>query len=157
MEFARAHLPEISFPWNLLGYSAAANPALLQSTALTGIYGLSFLMMMFNSLLAWSDAARNVNILKRLTIIAASVAVILIGTLIGPRFVPAATANHAARAVQPNFPETDSYPQNWFEVHKQDMDELEELSLQPTPRNPDLIIWPEVPAPRRKRNKTVSA
>jgi apolipoprotein N-acyltransferase len=29
-EFARAHLPEIGFPWNLLGYSAAANPALLQ-------------------------------------------------------------------------------------------------------------------------------
>ena len=43
-EFARAHLPEISFPWNLLGYSAAANPALLQITTVTGIYGLSFLV-----------------------------------------------------------------------------------------------------------------
>src|SRR5438477_545274 len=83
---ALAYPPRISFPCNRLRYAAPANLACLQSTALTAIYDLSLLMMMFNSLLAWSDAARNVNILKRLTIIAASVAVILIGTLIGPRF-----------------------------------------------------------------------
>src|SRR6202045_5357709 len=29
-EFLRAHLPEISFPWNLLGYPAAANLGLVQ-------------------------------------------------------------------------------------------------------------------------------
>src|SRR5882672_6405250 len=43
-EFFRAHLPEISFPWNLLGYPAGANLALAQLTAVTGIYGLSFLV-----------------------------------------------------------------------------------------------------------------
>src|SRR6267378_3207836 len=42
-EFVRAHLPEISFPWNLLGYPAAANLGLVQLTTVTGIYGLSFL------------------------------------------------------------------------------------------------------------------
>src|SRR5437660_6551018 len=36
-EFARAHLPEISFPWNLLGYPAAANLALVQLTSMTGL------------------------------------------------------------------------------------------------------------------------
>ena len=35
-EVARAYLPEISFPWALLGYPAAGNPALVQLTTLTG-------------------------------------------------------------------------------------------------------------------------
>ena len=48
-EFVRAHLPEISFPWNLLGYPASANLALLQLTSITGIYGLSFLVAAFNA------------------------------------------------------------------------------------------------------------
>jgi len=34
-EFVRAHLPEISFPWNLLGYPAAANLGLVQLTTVT--------------------------------------------------------------------------------------------------------------------------
>jgi apolipoprotein N-acyltransferase len=146
-EFARAHLPEISFPWNLLGYSAAASPALLQITAITGIYGLSFLVAAFNALLAWADAAREVSRKKRLGIIAASLAIFFGIALLGGRFIPAAKAGHFARAVQPNFPETDSYPTNWFELHKADMDELDQLSLEPSSPQPDLIVWPEAPAP----------
>src|SRR2546422_11281463 len=56
-EFVRAHLPEISFPWNLLGYPAAANLGLVQLTTITGIYGLSFLVSGFNALLAGTAAA----------------------------------------------------------------------------------------------------
>jgi apolipoprotein N-acyltransferase len=146
-EFARAHLPEISFPWNLLGYSAAANAALAQTTTLTGIYGLSFLVAAFNALLAWADAARAVSLQKRLGIIAVSLAVIFAITLTGGRLVPEARAGHFARGVQPNFPETDSYPPNWFELHKEDMDELDQLSIAPSVHQPDLIVWPEAPAP----------
>ena len=146
-EFARAHLPEISFPWNLLGYSAAASPALLQITTTTGIYGLSFLVAAFNALLAWADAAREVSLKKRLGIIAASLTIIFGVALLGGRFIPEAKAGHFARAVQPNFPETDSYPINWFELHKADMDELDLLSLEPSSHQPDLIVWPEAPAP----------
>src|SRR6266581_1823945 len=56
-EFVRAHLPEISFPWNLLGYPAAANLGLVQVTTITGVYGLSFLVAGFNSLLTWTGAS----------------------------------------------------------------------------------------------------
>ena len=83
LEFARAHLPEISFPWNLLGYSASANPAFLQITTLTGIYGLSFVMLAFNSLLAWADAQKNVPVARRLTMIAVSVFAILVFMFLG--------------------------------------------------------------------------
>jgi apolipoprotein N-acyltransferase len=146
-EFARAHLPEIGFPWNLLGYSAAANPALLQVTTITGIYGLSFVMAAFSSLLAWADAAKTVSLKKRMGIIVAAVAVILGVMDLGSRFVPEARAAHFARAVQPDFPEVDSYPANWFALHQDDLDELDQLSLQSSAHRPDLIIWPEAPAP----------
>jgi apolipoprotein N-acyltransferase len=155
-EFARAHLPEISFPWNLLGYSAAANPALLQMTTLTGIYGLSFVMAALNSLLAWADVAKTVSLKKRLSVIVGAVAVILCAMFVGARFVPDAKATHFARAVQPNFPEVDSYPADWFAIHKDDMDELDELSLQPFAHRPDLIIWPEAPAPFSWQNNQFS-
>jgi len=155
-EFARAHLPEIGFPWNLLGYSAAANRALLQVTTVTGIYGLSFVMAAFNSLLAWADAAKAISLKKRLSIIVSAVAVILCTMSFGTRFVPEAKATHFARAVQPNFPEVDSYPADWFAMHKDDMDELDELSLQPSAHRPDLIIWPEAPAPFSWQNNQFS-
>jgi len=146
-EFARAHLPEISFPWNLLGYSATQNLALAQLSTVTGIYGLSFVMAAFNALLAWTDAAKTVSLTKRSILIAVSIAALLILAFAGQRLVPIATANHFARAVQPNFPEVESYPADWFHKYAGDMDELEELSLAPSAHPTDLIVWPEAPAP----------
>src|ERR1700722_19046623 len=146
-EFTRAHLPEIGFPWNLLGYSAAANPGLLQITTVTGIYGLSFVMAAFNALLAWADSARSVSLKKRLGIMVAAVAVILCVMFFVAPLVPQARSAHFARAVQLNFPEVDSYPADWFAIHKDDLDELDQLSLEPSVHRPDLIVWPEAPAP----------
>jgi apolipoprotein N-acyltransferase len=148
-EFVRAHLPEISFPWNLLGYPAAANLALLQVTALTGIYGLSFLVVAFNALLAWADAASWPRPRKRLAILAAATVLLLLATLAGPRLVPEAPANHVARAVQLNFPEVQQYDPLWFQKHTSELEEIGSLSLRtsPGPEKPDLLIWPEAPAP----------
>jgi apolipoprotein N-acyltransferase len=145
-EFARAHLPEISFPWNLLGYPASSNPALVQLTTVTGIYGLSFLVAAFNALLAWGDAAAS-RAARRLTLLGASIALILIVMLVGPRFVPVPQAKHYARAVQLNFPEVEAYPSDWFQAQASDLEEIENLSLGPSGRDPDFLIWPEAPAP----------
>jgi apolipoprotein N-acyltransferase len=146
-EFARAHLPEISFPWNLLGYSAAQNLALAQVTTVTGIYGLSFVMVAFNALLGWADAARSASLAKRFGPIVGFIAALLLASFAFKGLVPAAAANHFARAVQPNFPEVESYPSNWFETYAADMDELEQLSLAASAHPADLVIWPEAPAP----------
>src|SRR5215472_3908117 len=64
-EFVRAHLPEISFPWNLLGYPASANLGFLQVTTLTGVYGLSFLAAGINALLAWAVVSRKLAVKRR--------------------------------------------------------------------------------------------
>jgi len=148
-EFVRAHLPEISFPWNLLGYPASANPALLQLTAITGIYGLSFLVAAFNALLAWTDAAASPRAGKRVTILAAAIAFLLLVALAGPRLVPQAPTNHVARAVQLNFPEVQEYDRLWFQKHTADLEEIGGLSLRPSTgsEKPDLLVWPEAPVP----------
>lgn len=148
-EVFRTYLPEISFPWALLGYPAAGNPALVQLTTVTSIYGISFLIVAFNSLLLWTflggpDAWR-----RRLPVLSAAIVMLVAVNLIGPRFVPLAPASHLARVVQPNFPEQMEYPGDWYEGHKAEMAELQELSLRSSHdgRHPDLLIWPEAPAP----------
>ena len=149
-EVARAYLPEISFPWALLGYPAAGNPALVQLATITGIYGVSFLVAAFNALLVWSDSAPSPNNAKRRwTVVAAVAAALLLVAWIGPRFVPKAEAHHVARVVQPNFPENLEYAGDWYADHKADMADLLRLSLRPSPAgpSPDLLIWPEAPAP----------
>jgi apolipoprotein N-acyltransferase len=146
-EFFRAHLPEISFPWNLLGYPAGTNIAFVQLTTITGIYGLSFLVAAFNSLIAWADVTKTQTIKKKLGVLSVATAVILLVAFAGGKFVPNAEAKHAARAVQPNFPEVESYQPNWFGSHGEDIKDLEDLSLDASKEKPDLIIWPEAPAP----------
>jgi len=146
-EFARAHLPEISFPWNLLGYSAAQNLAFAQLSTLTGIYGLSFVMAAFNALLAWADTAKTVSMARRFVPIFLAI-LFLVGVAFGGvQLVPVARAQHFARAVQPNFPEVDGYESTWFGDHARDLNELEELSLAASVHPADLIVWPEAPAP----------
>ena len=149
-EVVRAYLPEISFPWSLLGYPAAGNPAIVQLTTVTGIYGVSFLVVAFNALLVWSYVADTSSESKRhIGTLSAAVVVLLMVEWAGPRFVPKAVGTHLARVVQPNFPENMQYVGDWYAEHKADMADLERLSLEPSPgaRQPDLLIWPEAPAP----------
>jgi apolipoprotein N-acyltransferase len=149
-EVVRAYLPEISFPWSLLGYPAAGNPAIAQLTTITGIYGVSFLVVAFNALLVWSDNAGTPRESRgRFGIFALVVVLLLLVQWIGPHFVPVASATHLARVVQPNFPENTQYVGDWYADHKPDMAELEELSIKASAgaQQPDLLVWPEAPAP----------
>jgi len=36
---------------------------------------------------------------------------------------------------------------NWYDTHQADLAELERLSLRPSTNSPDLLVWPEAPAP----------
>jgi apolipoprotein N-acyltransferase len=146
-EFARAHLPEISFPWNLLGYPASANLALLQLTTITGIYGLSFLVAGFNALLAWTSVSGKQSPRTRIACASIAAAILLCATFAGPSIVPKPQAHHLARAVQLNFPEVESFPADWFREHTADLQEIERISLAPAAERLDLLVWPAAPAP----------
>ncbi len=146
-EFLHGKMPDIGFPWNSLGYPASANLGLLQITSVTGIYGLSFFVAGFNALVAWTDVAKTPRPVNRVLILTAATVGLFAIYLISPRLVPAAQANHLARSVQLNFPETNSSEGNWFLQNAKQMREVEELSLSPDGANTDLLVWPEAPAP----------
>lgn len=51
LEFVRTYLLT-GFPWNLLGYSQSRNIPLIQVAAVTGVYGVSFVLVAVNAALA---------------------------------------------------------------------------------------------------------
>jgi len=146
-EFGLTHLPAIGFPWNALGYTAAGNMALVQMTAVTGIFGLSFLVAAHNGLVAWALLPSPQHQGARLRLWAAAAFALLLFAIAGPRLVPQAMPDHVAHLVQTNFPVSYNYPANWMRDHAADMDRLEQISIGSAQQSPGMIVWPEVPAP----------
>ncbi|MGB7023190.1 MAG: hypothetical protein WBD73_05270, partial [Candidatus Acidiferrales bacterium] len=133
LEFARTHLPMIGFPWNLIGYAASDNLALVQLTSVTGIFGLSLLVVGFNALVVWAIASPSSK--SRRAVLGAML--VLVGVAkIGPRFVPRAHADHIAHLVQTNLPQEEVYPSNWMDLHAADMQALESLSIDAAKQSP---------------------
>ena len=121
------HAPEIGFPWNLLGYVAAGNLALVQLTAVTGIFGLSFLVAVYNGLAAW--ARMQISRRKKTGMkLGRDIGTDPMG-LLGAPVCPQAPADHVAHLVQTNFPVSMSYPANWMQAHASEMDQLERMSI----------------------------
>jgi apolipoprotein N-acyltransferase len=144
IEFARANLPIIAFPWNLIGYAASGNLALVQLTTITGIYGLSFIVAAYGSLLAYAILSGRHRPWQAVLVAAAVLILVALG---GAYFVPQAFPHHVAHLVQTNFPQSEEYPPDWDRIHAGEMNELETISVDAAKREPGLIIWPEVPAP----------
>jgi len=148
LELVRSRMPDIGFPWELLGYSAAGNLALVQLTALTGIYGLSLLVAAYNAVLVWLIRSRGEGQWRfPAAVLAGSTAVIFAVALIGPKFVPAAKASQVAHLVQTNLPQSMEYPANWDALHAGDMSELDRITIMAGQKDHGLVVWPEVPAP----------
>ena len=144
LEFARTHLPIIGFPWNLIGYAASGNLALVQLASVTGIFGLSLLVVGFNALVVWAIASPSSKSRRAVLV----TMLVLVGVAkIGSRFVPRAVPDHIAHLVQTNFAQSESYPVNWMDIHAAGMQQLEDMSVSAAKNNPGVIIWPEVPAP----------
>src|SRR5262249_12195451 len=145
LEFGRTHLPGIGFPWNLIGYAASKNLALLQLAPFTGVYGLSFLVVAYNAVFAGMlVGSRRPHVLGFCLVVTAT---LLAVAGLGGRFVPVSHSRFVAHLVQTNFPQSPSYPADWIERHAPELDELERLSIAAAEKSPGLLIWPEVPAP----------
>jgi len=142
------------FPWDLLGTAQVDNISLSRITTLTGVYGLSFEIMLVNVAVA---AAFLVPRKKRNTLLlAALVAAVVLqaGRLVD---APAQPGDRAALLVQENIP----VDENWTrETFQRTLHELTDLSVKAEGSSssssgsagsargrPDLIVWPESPAP----------
>lgn len=138
----------LGFPWNLLGYVLVDNIALSRVATATGVYGLSFEVMLVNTAFAWALVGKR----ERRTLLLAG-CVLLAGILETGRYFqpPRLPASGTARLVQADIPIQNSpWTPDYF---RQTLGELVRLSV-PAPAEtvpgeplPDLIVWPESPAP----------
>ncbi len=145
VELARTRIT--AFPWELLGYAQTGNFALTRIATLTGVYGLSFEILLVNSAFA---AAFLVARDRRKVLLGAAVGAVIVlqmGQWIAP---PSFPTDHTALLVQPNIPilEGVGWTTNYFDSTLRD---LARVTMNPPGGKQgqrfDLIVWPESPAP----------
>jgi apolipoprotein N-acyltransferase len=157
VELARTRIT--GFPWDLLGIAQVDNIPLARIATVTGVYGLSFEIMVVNTALAATFVIRGERGRRgqRTPLLLATIAAVVVlqaGGWIGPPPVP---ADRTARLVQANVPilQGGDWTKEYFEGTLRD---LGGVSLNnpggdkggrgaATGSPPDLIAWPESPAP----------
>jgi apolipoprotein N-acyltransferase len=143
VELARTRIS--AFPWELLGYAQINNIALTRLTTFTGVYGLSFEIMLVNSVFA---AAFLVEKQRRKWLLAAAFGAALLlqaGQLLRP---PAVPTDHTALLVQQNIPAEKAWTTDYFQGTLRDLTWISQHP--PGVRDGqtfDLIVWPESPSP----------
>ncbi len=157
VELARTRIT--GFPWDLLGIAQVDNVSLARIATVTGVYGISFEIMLVNTAFAAAFLVRRE---KRKQLLLASLAAVAV--LQAVRWIPAPAfpSSRTAYLVQANVPILDGA--DWTkEYFAQTLRELSQISLDPGSVNapipsdsatqatsaihPDLIVWPESPAP----------
>jgi apolipoprotein N-acyltransferase len=149
VELARTRVT--GFPWNLLGTAQVDNISLSRITTWTGVYGVSFEIMLVNVAVA---AAFLVPRKKRSTLLVASLAaaaVLQAGRLVDAPVLP---TDHSALLVQENLPVDATWTRDTFQRTLRDLTDVSEKAASSSfatpassPSKVDLIVWPESPAP----------
>jgi len=163
-ELAAARITSV--PWDQLGYSQADNGLVNQLGPWTGVYGISFVLVAVNALLAAAfllDQPRN-----RLAAGVAGVVLLVSGWAGILVHAPAAPATATAMLIQPNLDvgSADAWAGPAWNEHMTEFTRLAEeqcktyiagipqtgamtgeIPCPPYPMRPDLIVWPESPAP----------
>jgi apolipoprotein N-acyltransferase len=146
-EYLRAHVLT-GFPWCLLGYALADYTILAKASTVTGVYGLSFIVVLVNAGISWL-------VFRRRILLAGEIAIVFPFAAMVGRQLPLEPAIQRAhqpvRIVQTNI----TLDQAWDQESKIALlDELTRLSLSPgvsTQQQPNgtakLTLWPETPTP----------
>ncbi|MGP8084282.1 MAG: apolipoprotein N-acyltransferase [Terracidiphilus sp.] len=166
-----------SVPWDQLGYSQVDNALINLLAPWTGVYGISFLLVFVNALLTGGmmlESRPHIGHRDRMILRATGVLLIMAGaagvSIPPPHPAPTATAV----LIQPNLDVASenlwSRPGEW-EQHIAEFQRLAgeqckkyiagipqtgaptgEIICPPYPTHPDLVIWPESPAPFIEQN-----
>ncbi len=141
VELARCYVT--GFPWDLLGTVQVDNVPLARIATMTGVYGLSFEIVLVNSAFAAAFLGNKRN--RKNMILAAITASVALqaGRWLKVEPYPATST---ATLVQHNLPVKEGA---WdYDYYDQTLREFGRLSVKPKPgSSPGLIVWPESPAP----------
>jgi len=143
LEFFRQY-PFGGFPWCLLGYSQVSAPSVAQTASLVGVYGLSFLIVLVNALIAYLFCGPG----RRLGVAAAiPVAMLVTAAVVFGRFELATALpppSFPVAAVQGNVLQEHKWDPGWaagiFARHL-------ELSTEAAEGGARLVVWPESSTP----------
>jgi len=147
IEWLRTFFP-IGFPWNLIGYAAYRNLSLIQFAEITGVYGVSALIVFFNAVLYTVIAAPASALrLKIVSLSALTAAMAAAAVFSGLRIAQLADEKYDGALkiamVQGNIPQSIKWDPNFrpasFAVYV-------DQTLRAAKEHPDLIVWPEAAA-----------
>jgi apolipoprotein N-acyltransferase len=140
-ELARTYLLS-GFPWGLLGYVPSGRLLVIQIAAWTGVYGVTALMVLVNTALAWTALERRWRVAAAACLVSAAAVggALLVGHI---HRVPAAAPTLPVAIVQGNIPQA----VKWDAAFKAETLRIyEELTLAAAPGN-RLVVWPEAAVP----------
>lgn len=146
LEYARAYLL-FPFPWSYVGYSQYLTPIIVQIADTTGVYGVSFLVMLVNAGFYAAVFSRISRRAKQTALIVTACAVAISAgygafVLSGANTYKEKTVKVAV--VQGNIDQGIK----WDSAFKQHiLDTYARLSTEIAKERPDLIVWPETAAP----------
>lgn len=156
LEYLRSHFFFLSAPWMLLGHSQYLQPSLIQLASVTGVYGLSFLIVFVNVALADAlvHARRAGSIRSALVSRPRPVLLALLGggallaltNLYGLAVLrsPSTSDEVTLALIQGNI----SGQIQWDAAHRQRiLDRYARLTRQAAAQHPRLIVWPESAVP----------
>ncbi len=136
---SRTRMPDIAFPWNLLGYAVSGNLALIQLTSITGIYGLSFVVAAYNALVVWLMRSQGARKLPAAVLAASTLPDSCRGAYRPSVRSSTAPPSQLAHLVQTNLPQSMEYPANWDALHAGDMSQLDRISIEAGQKDRGLI------------------
>ncbi len=156
-EYLRAFMLS-GFPWELLGYSQYRQLKLIQVADMTGVYGVSFVIVLANTvaflLLSGLPALKSpgTTISRRLRVVSVGLLVVVLGAVLGyGQWRMGAVDRRAAAApdrtvslLQGNIDQRIK----WDPAHQEATLKIYfRLARRALARKPDLIVWPETAAP----------
>jgi len=147
-------LGPMGFPWNTLANTQTFHIQQIQYISVTGMYGVTFLVIMINVLIYRFFRSRLE--LKRRILILGAAAVLIIAPWIHGHFVlrnpVLQSGDLKISLIQGNIDPfkkwTSSFIDSNFVIYKK-------LSLKAAEQEPDLIVWPETAAPSYLRRRTI--
>jgi apolipoprotein N-acyltransferase len=140
-----------SVPWDQLGYSQVDNALVNQLAPWTGVYGISFLLVAVNALIAGAfviDRCPPRTFLESHRPWGIAGVLLMVGGCIGIAVAPPnPTPTATAVLIQPNLDV--SADNRWLAPGEWDQHiaEFGRLAASAAPTHPDLVAWPESPAP----------
>jgi apolipoprotein N-acyltransferase len=160
LEFVRSNLSFLALPWGLLAHSQYKSLTLIQVATITGAYGISFLIIMINCVIAAliqakiSSRKNSISLgsryhakRHRIVIICSVVVILLFSLLYGHFKIKKSFSGPELKVavIQGNIDQNMKWdPRNAGHI----METYRDLSLKASQSVPDMIIWPEAATPR---------